>query len=213
MTTRPVYRIVFQDHDIIALSKPANALSTPGREFRAKPLSRAEEWASSIAALCLSKQCDSSVSEMYTNAMEMLKKQAHVVPRQKEKFYSLLERLAKVRNAELKERIWNDLLEKDRELHAVDTTALPDHLYSAADFAREISGGIVHHVHRLDQETSGIILFAKSSVAASEIARQFRDREVRFFRCPFELKSIYYCFIFNCCQQRSKNLISHLSMV
>lgn len=176
-TRRPPFEILFHDGDLIALSKPANVLSTPGREMRIKPVSRADEWAAAISELCLLKR-QQLTTEVYDNAMEVLRNQAKVVPRQKPKFLAFLERVAKIKDQLIKEQIWEDLTKLDSDLHAVDTSALPSELYSAADFARDVCGKSIHHVHRLDQETSGLILFAKSTFAASELARQFRDREV-----------------------------------
>lgn len=174
---RPPFEILFHDGDLIALSKPANVLSTPGREMRIKPVSRADEWATAISELCLLKR-QQLTTEVYDNAMEVLRSQAKVVPRQKPKFLAFLERVAKIKDQFVKEQIWDDLTKVDSDLHAVDTSSLPSELYSAADFARDVCGQSIHHVHRLDQETSGLILFAKSTLAASELARQFRDREV-----------------------------------
>ncbi len=37
----------------------------------------------------------------------------------------------------------------------------------------------VHHVHRLDMETSGVLMFAKDEHTSAFIDAQFRDREVR----------------------------------
>jgi 23S rRNA-/tRNA-specific pseudouridylate synthase len=184
MTARPHYQVLYQDADIVAIAKPYGALSTPGREFRVKAVPRSEEWANSILELCLRKRVDAAASETYSNAVEILRRQARVVPRQKEKFLSLLERTARLKDDVVKERIWNDVVHLDKELHALDPDSLPDHLFSAADFASQITGETVYHVHRLDQETSGVLLFAKSSVAASVLSKQFREREVLFF-CAF----------------------------
>lgn len=179
MSQRPNYRVLFEDAFIIAVSKPYDALSTPGREHRVKSTSRADEWAESIIETCLSKRIDPTATEAYISSLEILKRQAKVVPRHKEKFFSMLERAAKVKDVSLKEQIWNDIVKKDQDLHGLDTSTLPDHLYSAADFAKDVSKEpSIHHVHRLDQETSGVIVFAKSSLAASFLASQFRDRKV-----------------------------------
>lgn len=38
---------------------------------------------------------------------------------------------------------------------------------------------IIYHVHRLDMETSGILIFAKDEPSAAELSRQFRDKVAR----------------------------------
>ena len=54
-------------------------------------------------------------------------------------------------------------------------------MVSAADIASEIAntGKRVYVVHRLDMETSGILLFAKTESACSDINAQFRNNTVR----------------------------------
>lgn len=176
---RPTIQILFRDADIIALSKPQNVLSTPGREMRIKPVSRSEEWTAAINELYYSKQTDISTPEAYSNATEVLRKHSKIgFPRQKEKFIIMLGRLAKIKDEALKRKIWDDLVEIDTKMHSIDTSSLPNHLYSAADFARDVTGQTIHNVHRLDLDTSGVLLFARSTAAASDLARQFREREV-----------------------------------
>jgi len=43
----------------------------------------------------------------------------------------------------------------------------------------------VHHVHRLDMETSGVLMFAKDEHTSAIIDAQFRDREVNINRCIY----------------------------
>jgi len=43
---------------------------------------------------------------------------------------------------------------------------------------RNLVGGHVYPVHRLDRKTSGIMLFAKSCAVSAELSRQFRDHQV-----------------------------------
>jgi 23S rRNA-/tRNA-specific pseudouridylate synthase len=57
---------------------------------------------------------------------------------------------------------------------------IPTHLISATDLAEKISKCKVFNVHRLDMETSGVILFAKTEESSAELCRQFRDHEVIF---------------------------------
>lgn len=172
-------QVVFEDSTVFAVAKPANMLSVPGLEFREKTRSRGEEWTESIMTLYNKAKSNVLCPVPYSEAMEILKKQARNAPRQKEKFLTMLTRAGRIQDMDLKERLWKDLSELDHQLHAVDLESVPESLHCAADFAENMCGHKVHHVHRLDQETSGILLFAKNTVSAAHLARQFRDREVR----------------------------------
>jgi len=83
----------------------------------------------------------------------------------------------KVEEAAWLDTLWNKLTEIDQVINGFDLSTLPNHLLSAADFADEISKVSVRHVHRLDQETSGVIIFAKSTEAARNLGFQFSDRQ------------------------------------
>jgi RluA family pseudouridine synthase len=49
----------------------------------------------------------------------------------------------------------------------------------AADRGEDLDGTDLRIVHRLDRETSGLILFAKGRASASALSQQFENREVR----------------------------------
>lgn len=176
---RNLCRVLLEDSEILVLSKPHGVLSTPGRELRVRTSTRAEEWAETIIFLHDRKKSQLLCPEEVVTALSVLRRQAHGVPRQKEKLLGYLQRSCKIKDVELQESIWSELESTDRELHSTDMSSLPSHLVSAADFAEHHTGGRIHHVHRLDQETSGVLLFAKSTPAAAALSEQFRSREVR----------------------------------
>jgi len=51
-----------------------------------------------------------------------------------------------------------------------------------AAVSKEVQQQKVHHVHRLDMETSGVLMFAKDEHTSAIIDAQFRDREVTIIR-------------------------------
>mmetsp|Transcript_24605 Transcript_24605/g.54698 ORF Transcript_24605/g.54698 Transcript_24605/m.54698 type:complete len:245 (+) Transcript_24605:119-853(+) len=63
-------------------------------------------------------------------------------------------------------------------MHRVRIDVIPPHLLSAADVASHLAGVQVHHVHRLDMETSGVLLFAKNERTSAALDVQFREHGV-----------------------------------
>lgn len=168
-------RVIFEDADLIVVNKPSNMLSVPGRELRIThdSPSRSEQWSAAVAAYA-----DAAVptSKAY-DALQLLKGRGVVVPRAEGKFLKYLEKVAKVADPALAQQVWMELCSVDRQLNSIDLTTFPDHLISAADLIETHCSQRIHHVHRLDQETSGLLAFAKTNSAAAYIAQQFRDRE------------------------------------
>jgi hypothetical protein len=172
-------RILLEDEEIIVLSKPANMLAVPGREMRLPAKPRSQQWQDVIRYVADNASPLLAISEIFHNIIPKVTKLGETVPRQKEKMFMLFDRLSKGQcNLELKEQIWKELLDADRMINDFDVTTLPERLLSAADFADSVTGNKVFHVHRLDQETSGILVFAKTSLAASILSKQFREKEV-----------------------------------
>ena len=50
---------------------------------------------------------------------------------------------------------------------------------SAEEWLARMTGSPVHSVHRLDMDTSGLLLFAKTASAAADLRRQFEEHTVR----------------------------------
>jgi len=99
------------------------------------------------------------------------------IPRKEKLLYKYLERTMKVSDTELQQRIWNMLYTKDCLLWQPKLENIPPALVSAYDVARHASGGgPVFAVHRLDMETSGVLLFAKTEEASANLAAQFASR-------------------------------------
>ena len=175
-------RVLLSDDAVIAVDKPPHVLSVPGRVNRVDNqfVPRNVQWANAILELAALYDRNEDETSPLVAAASTLVEGKHTVPRQKSKFIRYLERVAKVTDTTIVEKIWKDLDDMDQSLNRFDAQSLPAELFSAADFAETLIKSKVFHVHRLDQETSGILLFAKSSEMARELSQQFRDREVRY---------------------------------
>ncbi len=173
--------ILWDDVQIVAVFKPAHMLSVPGKEVRIsddfKP--RAEQWSNSIIQLCeILKENEDNLVDI--KSLNKLMDLSSKIPRQRPKFFRFLERAIKITDQHIREQLWQQLTELDHKIHSTDLTTLPHELISAADIVEktQLPTCKVHAVHRLDQETSGILIFAKSTEAASKLGQQFRDRLV-----------------------------------
>lgn len=78
------------------------------------------------------------------------------------------------------EALWNELSRIDFDLHKRPVVANRDPgECSVSELLETRYGQRVFHLHRLDQETSGVLLFARTEAAASHVCRQFRERTVQ----------------------------------
>ncbi|RYG69994.1 hypothetical protein EON64_01340 [archaeon] len=155
--------VLFEDSCMVVVNKPSGMLSVPGREGRVTydTLSRTDQWLGSIKALT-----EQSDNHPYSSVISMLRGRGHEVPRSEAKFARYLQRVTKVREAYVHNAIWEQLCATDRKLNGVDLGVLPESLTSAADLVEQYCDKRVLHVHRLDQETSGLLVFAKSDAHA-----------------------------------------------
>lgn len=199
--------LLYKDEHIIVVQKPPNMLSVPGRELRhegALSNPRDVQWAEAIKSL-LRRYERRTVEEkpILSSILQFLSKHGRAVPRQKEKFLNYVSRQKICKEAlglitiDDLVRLWDNLNAIDQELHSFDTSSLPVNLVSAADHIecamkseqRSRTGDSVvstdsqkctkiHTVHRLDQETSGLLIFALTMFSAGDLCKQFRNREV-----------------------------------
>lgn len=100
------------------------------------------------------------------------------VPRKKDRFLAYLKKVVKIDDASVCETVWKELSEADFSYNYSLQTAKPPNLLSITEMLEHIYQKRVFHCHRLDMETSGIIVFAKSEEACAELCRQFREKEV-----------------------------------
>jgi hypothetical protein len=177
--------VLFEDNDIIAFDKPFNMLSVPGREFKPIHRPRGQEWEDAIKRS--SESYNNSLASLSSEAKEILHKLAALggIPRKKEKFLRFIQRSLKCEDKQVLEEIWVAVVKVDEEMHRTSFEDIPDHLVSAADMVERHCGHKIYHVHRLDMETSGVLLFAKNDVICAEMSRQFRDSTIhpQLHRC------------------------------
>jgi 16S rRNA U516 pseudouridylate synthase RsuA-like enzyme len=103
------------------------------------------------------------------------------VPRREEQFKNYLRRVVKVEDEHLRSQAWDAVDAEDNRIRYPHgfIAGVPDEVLCAADVASEIAGRRVYVVHRLDMETSGVLLFAKTSSACARLNEQFRDKVVK----------------------------------
>lgn len=170
--------IIYEDDHLIAINKPPNMFSVPGREHlesRNGRMKRTEEWTNAVQEAAKTKNTHDPLGVLQSLATLLLDKKN--VPRKRQKFIGYMNRMLKTKNNDAG-KLFEVVKAIDRRMHTLNFESIPSNLISAADVAERITGDQVFIVHRLDIETSGIILFAKSEESAGEICRQFRDREV-----------------------------------
>ena len=193
----PNIEVVYEDNDIIIIDKPSNMLSVPGRLTNSNDsyndndnsnnndknnnkvkLPRSEEWKTSILQTSINSNKYFPNDELCRNALAQLSLIKTGIPRKKKLFFNLLSRVLKIYDDNVKESLWEAVYDCDVNLHGRDLNIISDKDISAVDVVESICGHKIYVVHRLDMETSGLLLFAKTIDACSELSRQFREREV-----------------------------------
>ena len=173
-----------QDHLDIPADVNYNANSIGSNDVVSKRKRRFEEWSDTIRN-APNYTTDSSVQKYlrgFTNIDN--------IPRQEKAFKRYVERNFRELRSEngadvkkIKDDMWDAVSKCDIELHRTNLDGVPLLLHSAFEIIRSRGDPAISaklwKVHRLDYDTSGILLFAKSSEAAGDLCRQFREKEVR----------------------------------
>jgi hypothetical protein len=169
-------RLLYEDECLVVIEKPSGMLSVPGREFRMVNMSRSDQWAAVIDKLLenkLNREPDSS----YIPILQKLMENPTNVPRQELKFLRYLRRVCRTDDIIGKE-VYDAVYDLDRRMFTGIPEELPKSLISATDIVETYIGSKVYQVHRIDEETSGVLVFAKDSTAAAHICGQFMNRTV-----------------------------------
>ena len=165
----------------------AQKVSSRGKATTSKRR-RFEEWADAVKNAINSTSCEA--------AIDCLKgiKNHNNVPRQEKAFKDYLGRSFKeffsacaVDEESVKAEVWTAVCRSDVNLHRLPLEVIAPENRSALEILLsrrdgEEEGGVsstLFVVHRLDCETSGVLVFAKNAMAAAELCRQFRSKEVR----------------------------------
>ena len=174
----PDLQIVYEDNDIIVVDKPYDMLSVRGKLVdNVNKLSRSEEWKVSISQASLNDNQYFPHDELCRNALSKLAKTPSI-PRKRKLFDNYLSRVLKISDSNIQKSLWDVIYDVDIKLHSRDLNNIPDNQISAVDIVESLCNQKVYVVHRLDMETSGLLLFAKNEDACSELSRQFREREI-----------------------------------
>ena len=170
--------VLLDDDAVIVVDKPADMLSVPGREVkllaagavadRSLPR-RSEQWARAIRSAAAAESASPLVKKLETRCSS--------TPRKRDQFLQFLQRAFKANKKEC-EAAWCEVEKVDAQLHRLDYDDIPSQLLSAADIVAERMGRQVYTVHRLDMETSGLLIFAKTESACSFLGKQFREGAV-----------------------------------
>lgn len=189
--SHPRLPIVYQDESLLVVDKPGGMLSVPGREAQQLKLlgggtSRQEQWTAAVQAAGKRLPPPDSNMEAVTAALKLLgSRNDRNIPRKRELFINYVHRVLKLgqhgssSSSSIGEACWGVVKEVDGDMHRLAFDDIPGHLKSAADIAGELADGPVFHVHRLDMETSGLLVFAKTEQACAHLSKQFHDHTVR----------------------------------
>ena len=191
--------ILFEDDHMIAVNKPANILSVPGKgsrnmlyeakdtyslgdeDMRKEPnfVPRFEKWAESLKIAAIKVNSEGSSEEK--DVMSKICGYKGCIPRKRQLFLTFLTRNPmKVENAQLREKIWKIVSEIDfARSRSEYNTSLSTYEPCIADILEELFGKRIFQVHRLDQETSGILMFAKDEISCAALTKQFRDKLIQ----------------------------------
>ena len=115
-----------------------------------------------------------------------LARESGSVPRKRNKFSSYCKRSLRVSDEAVVEQLWarihSAVMSEEQREGMVNTDSALTRVQAALERERAASGAAAstcHAVHRLDMETSGVLLVALSSRSAEALSRQFREHSVK----------------------------------
>lgn len=169
--------LLHEDRFIIAVDKQPNILSLPGKCTKPFFKPRHEQWRDAVCvAACGGFETPDSDLQRHLKRIEQLPS----IPRKRIRFQRYISAALKIVDTEMQELIWKRVSDADDFLNKQVFEDIPSDLVSTADLVEKHCGHKVFVVHRLDFETSGVILYAKTETCAADLCRQFRDREVEW---------------------------------
>lgn len=183
-------RVLYVDDAIIVFDKEAGMPSVPTRETTVvvqgkgvttasgveMPRKRSAQWGDAVRNASLNSK-ENSVKRIF----ESLKDPLEALPRREGSFKQHVGRVAKVgANSDVLAQVWEDVVLEDTKLRYPQgfIDGVPDDSLSAAAVVSELVGKQIYVVHRLDMDTSGIIMFAKDSSACNTLNEQFRLKTI-----------------------------------
>ena len=166
----PVLPIIFSDEHMVVVNKPWNMLSVPGKpEIPRRP--RYEEW--EISIMETPSVTAGLPSSACASILEKLSIDPKNIPRKEQKFYQYLQKSHCINNPDVAQEAWRYINIVDKQIHSKFVNFSSPNV-SATEILRH-SFPMVLNVHRLDQETSGVLVAALTEDAGAHISKQFRD--------------------------------------
>lgn len=169
--------ILYEDTHCIAVNKPSPMLSVPGKskEDEIHPKRpRFEQFMNAVVAAMNTPSCDMEVKKYLKGVVE-----SGSCPRKFHVFKRFVSRNLGLNDAELQERCWKSINAMDEVLNKQKVAELPLEMVSATQIVQQHLKHRIYNVHRLDMDTSGILLLAKSDQACTAIGNQFSGRQVQ----------------------------------
>lgn len=173
--------ILYEDEHMIVVDKAANIVSVPGKGSKPFTKFRCDQWQDAIRKAA-EGGFDTADSDCQKNLQILANTSS--IPRKESRFHSFIAKTLKVVDKVDQQSIWKRICDADTLLNKQPFEEIPNHLVSTADLVEKHCGHKIFVVHRLDMETSGVIIYAKTEHCSAELCRQFREREVRFSPFP-----------------------------
>jgi 23S rRNA-/tRNA-specific pseudouridylate synthase len=168
--------ILYEDEHIIVVDKAANIVSVPGKGSKPFTKFRCDQWQDAIRKAA-EGEFDTAESDCQRNLQILANNSS--IPRKESRFLAFIAKTLKVVDKVAQQSMWKRICDADTLLNKQPFEDIPNHLVSTADLVEKHCGHKIFVVHRLDMETSGVIIYAKTEESSAELCRQFRDREVR----------------------------------
>jgi tRNA pseudouridine32 synthase / 23S rRNA pseudouridine746 synthase len=177
--------ILYEDMDLIIINKPTLMLSVPGRNSEIKQ-PRNIEWhnaiqyalnsATAIAGTIRDNSNHVTMTQECHRLLHLLNEHGSI-PRKKSIFDRWVSNKFPIESENVLQEVWENILRSDKQLHLTDLDTLPLERISAQELLQQYCGDVVA-VHRLDCETSGALIYAKSDEIAGALGKLFQTRQV-----------------------------------
>lgn len=197
ITGFPSINLLYNDEHMIILDKPANMLSVPGKpgnpieyqyfmntinsnNLKDRKKKRFEEWIDAIKEAKSHCEKNNVSNEIILTMDQILQHES--IPRKKRLFDSFVYRNCKLprneRSTVLIDTVWNHIVTSDSKLNRQSIDCIPFEYVGVTHLAEKYFGQRLFSVHRLDKETSGLLILAKTDIASSDLCKQFRLRKI-----------------------------------
>ncbi len=178
----PHVSVLYDDEHLVVIDKPSGMLSVPGKLNKGSFVQpRHQQWLTVINNVADRSE---ELFEGFTAKsllIDITKKMKNIesIPRKEKLFAAYIKRIYKIEDDEIIANIWKVLIDIDESLHKRALEDIPTELISASEIISSICNvKTVYNVHRLDMDTSGLLVFAKNAEICSLLGAQFMNREI-----------------------------------